>query len=173
MVDSDPEQSQQQVDQVQDEQKSHPNAVHFTVDGEPLEIETNSLTMSEILALVGKKPDQWYLVEKVGDEQRDFRDPDEDIMVSDHAKFVAEEKRHLVEVTLEITTEEGETQIVAKTIESGSTEVAVLKTELGVPEDASLWVIRKDGKKKPLANHEKHDVKEGDRYQTVIPGGVS
>ncbi len=49
----------------------------------------------------------------------------------------------------------------------------MLKTELGVPEDASLWVIRKDGKKKPLANHEKHDVKEGDRYQTVIPGGVS
>jgi hypothetical protein len=84
-----------------------------------------------------------------------------------------EAHRHLVEVTLEITTEDGETQSVTKTIESGSTEVAVLKTELGVPEDASLWVIRKDGKKKPLANHEKHDVKEGDRYQTVIPGGVS
>jgi hypothetical protein len=153
--------------------KKHPNAVHFTVDGEPLEIETNSLKMSEILALVGKKPDQWYLVEKVGEEQRHFRDPDEDITVSDHAKFVAEERRHLVEVALEITTEDGDTQTVAKTIESGTTEVTVLKTELGVPEEASLWVIRKDGKKKQLANHEKHDVKEGDRYQTIIPGGVS
>jgi hypothetical protein len=85
----------------------------------------------------------------------------------------AEAHRHLVEITLEITTEEGETQTVPKEIEGGSTEVAVLKTELGVPEEASLWVIRKDGTKKQLANHEKHNVKEGDRYQTVIPGGVS
>lgn len=92
---------------------------------------------------------------------------------SDATTKTPETHRHPVEVMLEITTEEGETQTITKTIESGSTEVAVLKTELGVPEDASLWVIRKDGKKKPLANHEKHDVKEGDRYQTVIPGGVS
>ncbi len=88
MVDSDPEQSQQQDNQIQDEQKSHPNAVHFTVDGEPLEIETDTLTMSEILALVGKKPDQWYLVEEIGGEQREFRDPDEEIAVSDHSAFL-------------------------------------------------------------------------------------
>jgi hypothetical protein len=70
------------------EQNKHPNAVHFTIDGEPVEIETDSLTMSEILALVGKKPDQWYLVEKVGREQRQFRDPEEQVPVSHGAKFI-------------------------------------------------------------------------------------
>lgn len=89
MVDSDPEQSQQQDNQIQDEQKSHPHAVRFTVDGEPLEIETNSLTASEILALVGKKPDQWYLVEEIGGEQREFRDPDEEITINDQSAFLA------------------------------------------------------------------------------------
>ena len=79
----------------------------------------------------------------------------------------------LVEVFLELTDEDGNTETKTLEIPRGETQVTTLKTELGVPEDASLWVIRKDGKKKPLANHEKHDVKEGDRYQTVIPGGVS
>ncbi len=84
-----------------------------------------------------------------------------------------EKHRHTVAVTLEITAEDGETQTVPKEIESGSTEVATLKTELGVAEELSLWVIRKNGTKKLLAGHEKHDVREGDRYQTIIPGGVS
>ena len=53
-----------------------PHPVHFTEDGEPLEIETNQLTMSEILALVGKKPDEWYLVEKHGREKIEFHDPE-------------------------------------------------------------------------------------------------
>jgi len=101
VVDSDPEQSQQQVDQIQDEQKSHPDAVHFTVDGEPLEIETNRLTMSEILALVGKKPDQWYLVEEIGGEQREFRDPDEEITITDHAVFLAEPAKQKYFVDIE------------------------------------------------------------------------
>ncbi len=79
----------------------------------------------------------------------------------------------LVEVSLEVTDEDGNTESKTLEIPRGETEVAVLKTELGVPAEASLWVIRKNGKKKQLANHEKHDVKEGDRYQTVIPGGVS
>jgi hypothetical protein len=70
------------------EHEPHPNAVHFKVDGEPVEIETNSLTMREILALVGKTPDQWYLVEKVGREQRQFRDPEESITITHGAKFV-------------------------------------------------------------------------------------
>ena len=36
----------------------HGHPIRFTENGEPLEIETDSLTMSEILALVGKKPDE-------------------------------------------------------------------------------------------------------------------
>jgi hypothetical protein len=86
--------------ETEQDKKPHPNAVHFTVDGEPLEIETNSLTMSEILALVGKKADQWYLVEEAGGEQREFRHPDEEVTVSDHSDFVAEEKHHPVTVTV-------------------------------------------------------------------------
>lgn len=76
--------------ETEQDKKPHSNAVHFTVDGEPLEIETSSLTMSQILALVGKKPDEWYLVEEIGDEKRQFHDPDEEITIGDHAKFVAE-----------------------------------------------------------------------------------
>ena len=84
------------------EQTKHPNAVHFTVDGEPLEIETNSLTMSEILALVGKKPDQWYLLKEIGGEQREFRDPDEEITIGDHSTFMAEEQReHPVTIVID------------------------------------------------------------------------
>ena len=70
------------------EQKKHPNAVHFTIDGEPVEIETDSLTMSQVLALVGKKPDEWYLVEKVGREQKKFEDPAQEVPISHGAKFV-------------------------------------------------------------------------------------
>jgi hypothetical protein len=68
---------------------SHGHPVRFTEDGEPLEIETDSLTMSEILALVGKKPDEWYLVEKVGREQKTFRDPDQQITITEGAQFVS------------------------------------------------------------------------------------
>lgn len=68
---------------------SHGHPVRFTEDGEPLEIETDSLTMSEILALVGKKPDEWYLVEKVGREQKTFRDPDQQITITEKAKFIS------------------------------------------------------------------------------------
>jgi len=84
-----------------------------------------------------------------------------------------EADRHVVEVTVEITAEDGETQTVTKEIESGPTEVTTLKAELGVAEELSLWVIRKNGTKKLLSGHEKHDVRKGDRYQTIIPGGVS
>jgi hypothetical protein len=69
--------------------KKHPNAVHFTEDEEPLEIETHKLTMSEILALVGKKPDKYYLVEKVGREQHQFRNPEQEIHIEEGAEFVA------------------------------------------------------------------------------------
>jgi hypothetical protein len=85
---------------------------------------------------------------------------------------VEEARRHLVEVSLEITNEEGETQTTTLNIESGPTKVTVLKSELGLPEESSLWVIH-DGKKKPLGDHETHDVKDDDRYQAIVRGGVS
>jgi hypothetical protein len=67
-----------------------------------LEIETNSLTMSEILALVGRKSDEWFLVEEVGDEQREFRDPDEKITIADHSTFMTEEQReHPVTIVID------------------------------------------------------------------------
>jgi hypothetical protein len=71
------------------QEHAHSHSVHFTEDGEPLEIETDSLTMSEILALVGKKPDEWYLVEKIGREQKTFRDPDQQITITEKAKFIS------------------------------------------------------------------------------------
>jgi hypothetical protein len=85
----------------------------------------------------------------------------------------AEARHRRVEVSLEITNEEGESETSTLVIESGPTKVTELKSELGIAEDASLWVIKKDGKKKPLGDHEKHDVKQGDRYQALVRGGVS
>lgn len=73
----------------QDPEQHERLPVHLTEDEEPLEIETHELTMSEILALVGKKPDKYYLVEKVGREQRQFREPDEEIHIKEGAEFIA------------------------------------------------------------------------------------
>jgi sulfur carrier protein ThiS len=94
-------------------------------------------------------------------------DPDHDENEPGHAR------RQPVEVSLEITNEEGESETSTLTIDSGPTAVTVLKDELGIAEDASLWVIEKNGKKKPLGDHETHNVKEGDRYQALVRGGVS
>jgi hypothetical protein len=82
-------------------------------------------------------------------------------------------QRQQVTVTLGITSEEGETQIVQRTIPAGPTHVPVLKAELQVPEDSALWVIDKAGKKKVLGDHETHDVKEGDHFEALVKGGVS
>ena len=86
------ETAQAMNDQANDESEQHnghhQHPVHFTEDGEPLEIETNSLTMSEILALIGKAPDNWYLVEKKGRERIDFRDPSTVVEIHEGAKFI-------------------------------------------------------------------------------------
>src|SRR5271155_3643712 len=81
---------------------------------------------------------------------------------------------HLVEVTIEETDEEtGETQTTTHQIPRGETTVPTLETELGITEVEQLWVIKKDGTRKPLAGHEKTDVQAGDRYQAVVKGGIS
>lgn len=78
-----------------------------------------------------------------------------------------------VTVTLGITTEDGQTQTLTKTITGGPTRVPTLKAELGVPEDSSLWVIGKEGKKKVLADHETYDVRQGDHFEALVKGGIS
>jgi sulfur carrier protein ThiS len=83
-------------------------------------------------------------------------------------------KRHkLVSVTITLTDENGESQTEEKAIEGGPTEVVALKAELGVPPESALWVVQRNGKKKQLADHAKHNVKEGDRYEALVRGGVS
>jgi hypothetical protein len=81
--------------------------------------------------------------------------------------------RRLIMVTLRVTNEAGETELVERSIESGLTKVSAVKQELGVPETASLWVIEKSGKRKQLADHETHDVRAGESYEALVRGGVS
>lgn len=78
-----------------------------------------------------------------------------------------------VTVTVAITNQDGQTETFTKTINGGPTRVSVLKGELGVDEDSSLWVIDKAGKKKPLADHQTYDVKQDDHFEALVKGGVS
>jgi hypothetical protein len=80
--------------------------------------------------------------------------------------------RHIVEVVLVTTDEEGTPQTTNPEIASGPTKVTTLKAELGIPEESALWVIR-HGKKKPLGDHETFDVKAGDHFEAIVRGGVS
>lgn len=84
-----------------------------------------------------------------------------------------EEHRKLVEVSLAITDENGETRVESKSIPGGPTEVLHLKSELGVAPETALWVVRKNGKKSQLADHASHNVKDGDRYEALVRGGIS
>jgi hypothetical protein len=87
---------------------------------------------------------------------------------------VAEKKSNLVTVTEGLTNEDtGATETRMLEIEGGPTEVPTLKAELGIQAADALWVIAKNGKKKALADHETHNVKEGDHYEALVKGGVS
>jgi hypothetical protein len=85
----------------------------------------------------------------------------------------SEQVHHLVEVFLEVTNEEGASASTTLELPRGETAVETLEAELGIADAEQLWVIKKDGKRKLLASHEKHDVKEGDRFQALVKGGVS
>ena len=82
------------------------------------------------------------------------------------------EKHTLVTITITITDADGNTTTKENSIPGGPTEVPTLKRELGVAEVDSLWFV-KDGKKKLLADHEKHSVKENDHFEVISKGGVS
>lgn len=87
---------------------------------------------------------------------------------------VAEQKSDLVTVTEGLTDEEtGATETRTLEIAGGPTKVPVLKEELGIASTDGLWVVEKNGKKKPLADHETHNVKEGDHFEAIVKGGVS
>jgi hypothetical protein len=58
-------------------------------------------------------------------------------------------------------------------VAKGKTEVEDLKQELEVPAELSLWVIDKDGQRVRLGDHESYNVKEGDRFVVLSPGGIS
>lgn len=85
-----------------------------------------------------------------------------------------EQDRHdkLVTVTLTITDDQGNTTTIEREIAEGPTPVPTLKEELGVSAADSLFIV-KHGKPKMLADHEKHNVKEGDHFEVVSKGGVS
>ena len=82
-------------------------------------------------------------------------------------------QHELVAVTLTITDEAGNSTITEKEILEGPTPVPQLKQELGVPETESLFLIREGKRPKLLADHEKHNVKQGDHYEVVSKGGAS
>jgi hypothetical protein len=84
-------------------------------------------------------------------------------------------ERHteLVTVTLGLTTDNGQSTTESKSVPGGATKVPTLKEELGVPAASALWLIDKHGKKKALADHESHHVKEGDHFEALAKGGVS
>lgn len=94
--------------------------------------------------------------------------PDTSTLTEFHGKHPAP-----VAVTLIVDDPEGETETHEETIPSGPTKVPELKAELGVPPEASLWLVRQHGKPKQLVDHESHDVKAGDRFETVVKGGIS
>lgn len=78
-----------------------------------------------------------------------------------------------VAVTLIVADENGDSQTQEETIPSGPTKVPDLKVELGVPAASSLWIVRPGGKPTQLVDHATHNVKAGDKYETVVKGGVS
>jgi hypothetical protein len=87
-----------------------------------------------------------------------------------------EDKKHekLVEVVLITVDEESGDQVEEeKSVEKGETKVKKLKDELGVEAELALWSIDKHGKRKRLGDHETYDVKKGDRFVVIRPGGVS
>jgi hypothetical protein len=91
----------------------------------------------------------------------------------DAARPQPEPEPEPVSVTLVLTDPQGNTQEDEKSIAGGPTKVTDLKNELDVPPESALWVIGKSGKKKQLGDHETHNVKEGDRYEALVRGGIS
>src|SRR4051812_23163539 len=78
-----------------------------------------------------------------------------------------------VTITLVVDDTEGGTQTLEITRASGPTKVPDLRAALAVPAESSLWLVRPNDKPKQLVDHATHNVKAGDRFETIVKGGVS
>jgi hypothetical protein len=66
-----------------------PKTIEILIDGEPYEIDERELTVGELLALAGRDPASFYLVEIKGQREREpHKDADERIRVHPNSKFV-------------------------------------------------------------------------------------
>jgi hypothetical protein len=72
------------------ETKPKPKKIEITIDEQPYIVEEKEMTVREILALVGKDTDSYYLVEVKGKKERDkYENPDELIRLHKGSTFVA------------------------------------------------------------------------------------
>ena len=66
-----------------------PKTIEILIDGDPYEVAERELTVGGILALAGKDPASFYLVEIKGAREREpHKDPAEQIKLHPHSKFV-------------------------------------------------------------------------------------
>lgn len=66
----------------------HSHNIPFFVDSEKETTTVEILTVRAILALVGEDPDNYYVVERHGNEQTEYRGADTEVPVKPGAKFV-------------------------------------------------------------------------------------
>jgi hypothetical protein len=73
-----------------DLQRSHDHEVDITIDGSPYTVDEREMTVRELLALAGKDPVTFYLVQIVGKKERvSYKDkPDEEIKLHEKSKFI-------------------------------------------------------------------------------------
>lgn len=57
------------------------------IDGEKYEATSDRMSVEGLLELVGKGPEEWYIVEKHGREQTEYRHPAE-VQIKSGAKFL-------------------------------------------------------------------------------------
>ncbi len=81
------------------------------------------------------------------------------------------DKPQTAEVFLEIDDAGEETKEVKKEVPAGDTQVSQLKVELGVPADATLWLVKPEPKQ--LINSDSLDVKSGMHFEAIEGGGIS
>ena len=87
---------------------------------------------------------------------------------------VQDDHRHEVTVFVTVIDDDtGESHEEDKQVESGETKVVRIKEELAVPEASALWVQGADDRSHQLADHVSYDVREGDRFDVIVRGGVS
>ena len=71
-----------------DPNNGHPHELPFFVNGEKETTSSESLTVRAILALVDEDPAEYYVVERHGNEQTEYRGADTEVPVKPGAKFV-------------------------------------------------------------------------------------